>query len=58
MAVVIDDQNFYKTAEACRMTSISKDALFKCLKERIISDVESLRRAGLETIHRSSIADR
>jgi len=40
MPVVIDDQNFYKTAEACRMISISRDALFKWLKEGVISDVE------------------
>ena len=40
MPFVIDDQNFYKTAEACRMISISRDALFKWLREGIISDVE------------------
>lgn len=40
MPVVIDDQNFYKTPEACRMISISRDALFKWLKEGGISDVE------------------
>ena len=40
MPVVIDYQDFYKTAEACRMISINRDALFKRLKEGIISDVE------------------
>lgn len=39
MPAVIDDQNFCKPAEACRMISISRDALFKWLKEGIISDV-------------------
>ena len=40
MSFFIDDQNFYKIAEACRMISISRDALFKWLKEGVISDVE------------------
>jgi DNA-binding transcriptional MerR regulator len=40
MPVVIDDQNFCRTAEVCRMIGISRNTLFTWLKERIISDVE------------------
>ena len=40
MPVVIDDQNFYKTAEVCRMIDISRNALFMWLKEGVFSDVE------------------
>jgi hypothetical protein len=39
MPVVIDDQNFYRTAEDCRMISISRSTPFTWLKERIIPDV-------------------
>ena len=40
MPIVIDDQNFYRTAEGCRMIGISRNTLFMWLKERIIPDVE------------------
>ena len=40
MPVVIDDQNFYRTAEVCRMIGISRNTLFMWLKEKIIPDVE------------------
>ena len=40
MPVVIDDQNFYRTVEACRMIGISRNALFMWLKGGIISDIE------------------
>jgi DNA-binding transcriptional MerR regulator len=46
MPVVIDDQNFYRTAEVCRMTGISRNTLFTWLKEGIISDVEYRDRRG------------
>ncbi len=46
MPVVIDDQNFYRTAEVCRMIGISRNALFMWLKEGIISDVEYRDRRG------------
>jgi len=46
MSVVIDDQNFYRTAEVCRMIGISRNTLFTWLKERIISDVEYRDRRG------------
>ncbi len=44
MPVVIDDQNFYRTAEVCRMIGISRNALFMCFKEGI--DVEYRDRRG------------
>ena len=46
MPVVIDDQNFYRTAEVCRMIGISRNTMFTWLKERIISDVEYRDRRG------------
>ena len=46
MPVVIDDQNFYRTAEVCRMIGISRNVLFMWLKEGIISDVEYRDRRG------------
>lgn len=46
MPVVIDDQNFYRTAEVCQMTGISRNTLFTWLKEGIIADVEYRDRRG------------
>jgi DNA-binding transcriptional MerR regulator len=40
MPVVINDQNYYRTAEVCRMVGISRNTLFRWLKEGIFSDVE------------------
>ena len=40
MPVVIDDQTYYRTAEVCRMVGISRNTLFRWLKEGIFSDVE------------------
>jgi predicted site-specific integrase-resolvase len=40
MPVVINDQTYYRTAEVCRMVGISRNTLFRWLKEGIISDVE------------------
>jgi predicted site-specific integrase-resolvase len=38
--VVIDDPTYYRTAEVCRMIGISRNTLFRWLKEGIFSDVE------------------
>jgi len=46
MSVVIDDQNFYRTAEVCRMIGISRNTLFTWLKEGIIANVEYRDRRG------------
>jgi len=40
MPVVINDQTYYRTAEVCRMVGISRNTLFRWLKEGIFSDVE------------------
>jgi DNA-binding transcriptional MerR regulator len=40
MSVVINDQTYYRTAEVCRMIGISRNTLFRWLKEGIFSDVE------------------
>jgi predicted site-specific integrase-resolvase len=40
MPVVINDQTYYRTAEVCRMVGISRNTLFRWLKEGILSDVE------------------
>jgi DNA-binding transcriptional MerR regulator len=40
MPVVINDQTYYRTAEVCRKIGISKNTLFRWLKEGIFSDVE------------------
>jgi len=40
MPVVIKDQTYYRTAEVCRAVGISRNTLFRWLKEGIFSDVE------------------
>jgi excisionase family DNA binding protein len=40
MPVVINDQTYYRTAEVCRMLGVSRNTLFRWLKEGRISDVE------------------
>jgi predicted site-specific integrase-resolvase len=40
MPVVINDRTYYRTAELCRMVGISKNTLFRWLKEGMVSDVE------------------
>jgi len=40
MPVVINDQTYYRTVEVCRMVSISRNTLFRWLKEGVFSDVE------------------
>ncbi len=40
MTVVINDQTYYRTAEVCRIVGISRNTLFRWLKEGITSDVE------------------
>ena len=40
MPIVINDQTYYRTAEVCRMIGISRNTLFRWLKEEIVSDVE------------------
>jgi len=40
MPVVINDQTYYRTVEVCRMVGISRNTLFRWVKEGIFSDVE------------------
>jgi len=40
MPVVISNQTYYRTAEVCRIVEISRNTLFKWLKEGVFSDVE------------------
>jgi DNA-binding transcriptional MerR regulator len=40
MPVVINGQTYYRTVEVCRMVGISRNTLFRWLKEGIFSDVE------------------
>jgi adenine-specific DNA-methyltransferase len=40
MSVVLNGQTYYRTAEVCRMTHISRNTLFKWLKEGKLSNTE------------------
>jgi len=40
MSVVINDKTYYRTAEVCRRVGISRNTLYRWLKEGIFSDVE------------------
>jgi DNA-binding transcriptional MerR regulator len=40
MPVVINEETYYRTAEVCRIIGISKNTLFRWLKEGLFSDVE------------------
>ena len=40
MPVVINDQTYYRTVEVCRMVGISRNTLFRWLKEGVFCDVE------------------
>lgn len=40
MPVVVDEQTYYRTAEACRLLGISRNTLFRWLRRKVCSDVE------------------
>ena len=40
MPVVINNQTYYRTAEICRIVGMSRNTLFRWLKEGVITDVE------------------
>ena len=40
MPVVINNHTYYRTAEVCRIVGISRNTLFRWLKEGVFSDVE------------------
>jgi predicted site-specific integrase-resolvase len=62
MPVVISNQTYYRTAEVCRIVGISRNTLFKWLKEGVLSDIEYrdcrgwrlFTEAQLETIERKT----
>ena len=40
MPVAINDETYYRTAEVCRMVGVSRNTLFRWIKEGIFCDVE------------------
>jgi predicted site-specific integrase-resolvase len=40
MPVIINEKTYYRTAEVCRRIGISRNTLFRWLKEGALSDVE------------------
>ena len=40
MAVILNGQTYYRTAEVCRMVGISRNTLFKWLKEGRLNNTE------------------
>lgn len=40
MPVVVNDQTYYRTAEVCRMIGISRNTLFRWLREGTVCDIE------------------
>jgi len=40
MPVIINNQTYYRTVEVCRIVEISRNTLFRWLKEGVLSDVE------------------
>jgi excisionase family DNA binding protein len=40
MPVVINGQTYYRTSEVCRVVGISKNTLFRWLKDGVLSDIE------------------
>lgn len=40
MPAVINDQTYYRTGEVCQMIGISKNTLFRWMKEGLFSDPE------------------
>ena len=40
MPVIINEKTYYRTAEVCRRIGISRNTLFRWLKEGAVSDVE------------------
>ena len=46
MAMIIDGQSYYRTAEACERAGISKSTFLRWLKEGILQDVSHVDRRG------------
>ena len=46
MPIKINGQTYYQTAEACRITGISKNTFIRWVKEGLLADVERRDRRG------------
>ena len=46
MAVTVNGETYYRTAEVCRMVGISRTTLFRWLKEGIFKEAEHRDRRG------------
>jgi excisionase family DNA binding protein len=40
MPVLIKDRTYYRTAEVCRLVGISRNTLFRWIKEGVLRDIE------------------
>jgi predicted site-specific integrase-resolvase len=40
MPVIVNGQTYYRTSEVCRMVGVSKNTLFRWLKDGVFSDIE------------------
>jgi len=40
MPVAINGQTYYRTAEVCRMIGVSRNTLFRWLKDGVFNDIE------------------
>lgn len=40
MPVIINDKTYYRTCEVCQITGVSRNTLFRWLKDGVFSDVE------------------
>jgi len=40
MPVIINGQTYYRTTEVCRMVGVSRNTLFRWLKDGVFSDME------------------
>ncbi len=46
MPITISGKTYYRTIEACRLVGISRNTLFRWLREGTFDDVESVDRRG------------
>lgn len=40
MPITVNGQTYYRTAEVCRMVGVSKNTLFRWLKDGVFNDIE------------------
>jgi hypothetical protein len=56
LPVIINGQNYYRTAEACRMARISKNTFLRWVREGILADVELRDRRGWRLFSNDDLA--